>query len=199
MARAVISPSPLLGTILPSKFSQNNGLYSFPSRSKLFSNRVNSSFQDFAPSSIGNSVDFNGVLTKAESLLYTLADAAVSASPDAGAPVQKNGGWFGFISDAMEVVLKVIVFLQGNFSAPGLPSFDSPTAVLSAPVTETQTQQPASEQPSQQLQPPRPDPPRPQPSTTLSSASNDNEGFYSPPYVFPLLFTLKFELIELVI
>lgn len=51
----------------------------------------------------------NAVFTKAESLLYTLADAAVSASPDAaGAPVQKSGGWFGFISDAMEVVLKVM-------------------------------------------------------------------------------------------
>lgn len=105
----MISLSPLLGTIIASKFSQNNGLYSFPSRSKLFSTTVNSSFQDFAPiSSMGNSVDFNAVLTKAESLLYTLADAAISASPDAGAPVQKNGGWSGFISDAMEVVLKVL-------------------------------------------------------------------------------------------
>lgn len=68
------------------------------------------SFHEIPPiSSIDNSIDLSEVFTKAESLLYTLADAAVSASPDAGAPVvQKNGGWFGFISDAMEVVLKVL-------------------------------------------------------------------------------------------
>ncbi|CBI16158.3 unnamed protein product, partial [Vitis vinifera] len=49
-------------------------------------------------------------------LLYTLADAAVSADPAAAGPasgtadaaVQKNGGWFGFISEGMEVVLKVL-------------------------------------------------------------------------------------------
>lgn len=49
-------------------------------------------------------------------MLYTLADAAVSADPAAAGPasgtadaaVQKNGGWFGFISEAMEVVLKVL-------------------------------------------------------------------------------------------
>ncbi len=49
-------------------------------------------------------------------MLYTLADAAVSADPAAAgsvsgtadAAVQKNGGWFGFISEAMEVVLKVL-------------------------------------------------------------------------------------------
>lgn len=48
-----------------------------------------------------------------EGLLYTLADAAVAADPSstgaaATTSVQKNGGWFGFISDAMEVVLKVL-------------------------------------------------------------------------------------------
>lgn len=49
-------------------------------------------------------------------MLYTLADAAVSADPAAAGPasgtadaaVQKNGGWFGFISEGMEVVLKVL-------------------------------------------------------------------------------------------
>lgn len=49
-------------------------------------------------------------------MLYTLADAAVSADPAAAGPasgtadaaVQKNGGWFVFISEAMEVVLKVL-------------------------------------------------------------------------------------------
>nr|XP_019710501.1 inner membrane protein PPF-1, chloroplastic [Elaeis guineensis] len=42
-----------------------------------------------------------------------LADAAVAADPsstgaDATKTAQKNGVWFGFISDAMEVVLKVL-------------------------------------------------------------------------------------------
>lgn len=46
-------------------------------------------------------------------MVYALADAAVAADPSASgtatdaAAVQKSGGWFGFISDAMEVVLKV--------------------------------------------------------------------------------------------
>ena len=49
--------------------------------------------------------------------MYTLADAAVavdsaaSVSGDsATSTVQKSGGWFGFISDAMEVVLKVVSY-----------------------------------------------------------------------------------------
>lgn len=46
-----------------------------------------------------------------ESLLYTLADATAPAT-DASTVVQKNGGWFGFISDAMEVVLKVLFYFQ---------------------------------------------------------------------------------------
>ena len=57
-------------------------------------------------------------LERAEAALYTLADAAVVAADaaagggDAGqaaTEVQKNGGWFGFISEALEVVLKVMV------------------------------------------------------------------------------------------
>lgn len=43
--------------------------------------------------------------------MYTLADAAVATAPDSAGTdvaVQKSGGWFGFISDAMEVVLKVL-------------------------------------------------------------------------------------------
>lgn len=50
--------------------------------------------------------------------MYTLTDAAVvagdavsrgfdAAEVAAAAAPQKNGGWFGFISDAMEIVLKV--------------------------------------------------------------------------------------------
>jgi YidC/Oxa1 family membrane protein insertase len=57
-------------------------------------------------------------LERAEAALYTLADAAVAAADtaagagaDAGqaAAVQKNSGWFGFISEALEVVLKVMI------------------------------------------------------------------------------------------
>jgi YidC/Oxa1 family membrane protein insertase len=55
-------------------------------------------------------------LERAEAALYTLADAAVVAAAgggDAGeaaaAAAQKNGGWFGFISEALEVVLKVMI------------------------------------------------------------------------------------------
>ncbi|KAJ7947671.1 Inner membrane protein ALBINO3, chloroplastic [Quillaja saponaria] len=52
---------------------------------------------------------------RTEGLFYTLADATVAAdSASSGAAAstdvaaQKNGGWFGFISDSMEYVLKVL-------------------------------------------------------------------------------------------
>lgn len=49
------------------------------------------------------------MVTKAESLLYTLADAAVAVDAAAtDAAPQKSGGWFGFISDGMEFVLKIL-------------------------------------------------------------------------------------------
>lgn len=60
-------------------------------------------------------------LERAEAALYTLADAAVAAADaaagagaggdagEAAAAAQKNGGWFGFISEALEVVLKVMI------------------------------------------------------------------------------------------
>ncbi|CAD6232730.1 unnamed protein product [Miscanthus lutarioriparius] len=65
-------------------------------------------------------------LERAEAALYTLADAAVAAADaasggDAGqaaAAAQKNGGWFGFISEALEVVLKV---LKDGLSAVHVP------------------------------------------------------------------------------
>lgn len=65
------------------------------------------------PHGFDSLVDLHGIVSRVEGLLYTLADAAVAtdataAAPDASTAVQKNGGWFGFISDAMEVVLKVL-------------------------------------------------------------------------------------------
>jgi YidC/Oxa1 family membrane protein insertase len=60
-------------------------------------------------------------LESAEAAFYTLADAAVvaadaaagggagEAGEQAAAAVQKNGGWFGFIAEALEVVLKVMI------------------------------------------------------------------------------------------
>lgn len=64
--------------------------------------------------------DFHGIMARAEGLLYTLADAAVAVDPAAPADgaVQKSGGWFGFVSDAMEVVLKV---LKDGLSALHVP------------------------------------------------------------------------------
>lgn len=74
--------------------------------------RVRFSFNDLPPlNSTDFSVDLSALVAKTESLLYTLADAAVAADPAAAeatsGTVQKAGGWFGFIAEAMEVVLKV--------------------------------------------------------------------------------------------
>lgn len=67
------------------------------------------SFQEIPPL---ESIDLSSIVSRAEGILYTIADAAVAVDPAAGSDaggstVQKSGGWFGFISDAMEVVLKV--------------------------------------------------------------------------------------------
>jgi YidC/Oxa1 family membrane protein insertase len=69
-------------------------------------------------------------LEHAEAALYTLADAAdaaVGAGADAGqaVAVQKNSGWFGFISEALEVMLKVMIatltsFFLDELNAPEL-------------------------------------------------------------------------------
>lgn len=74
--------------------------------------KVKLSLNDIIPALGSVDVDVHAVGERIESLVYTLADAAVvAADPVAGtatdATAQKNGGWFGFISDAMELVLKV--------------------------------------------------------------------------------------------
>ncbi|MQL74733.1 hypothetical protein Taro_007120 [Colocasia esculenta] len=116
MARALVSlsPSPLAPPLL---FSPRNGRHQVrilplygPRRAAYTAVRL--SFQPEIPPQLGIDVDIQGVIARAEGILYTLADAAVAAEPVApGAPAaaaQKSGGWFGFISDAMEVVLKVL-------------------------------------------------------------------------------------------
>ncbi|XP_074295098.1 inner membrane protein PPF-1, chloroplastic-like [Silene latifolia] len=104
MAKTLISSSPFTG----SKFHDNK-LFCLSHRSKFVRTRVNFSFQQLPPIDHHSiDVELNAVFAKAESLIYTLADAAVSASPDNVAPAVKSGGWFGFISDAMEVVLKIM-------------------------------------------------------------------------------------------
>ncbi|KAK9755209.1 hypothetical protein RND81_01G009700 [Saponaria officinalis] len=118
MAKTLISSSPLTGTLPPSKIFHHK-LYSVSHRTKFVSTKVNFSLQqfDYDHSIHSIDVDVNAVFSRAESLFYTLADAAVSASPDAAA-APKSGGWFGFISDAMEVVLKV---LKDGLSALHVP------------------------------------------------------------------------------
>ena len=67
------------------------------------STRVRVSFHEIPPPhEIASLADLNGILDKAEGMLYALADADPAV-------VQKSGGWFAFIADAMEVVLKVIL------------------------------------------------------------------------------------------
>ncbi|XP_073291735.1 inner membrane protein ALBINO3, chloroplastic-like isoform X2 [Primulina huaijiensis] len=74
--------------------------------------RLRFSLHQFPPiHSLDNSIDLGAIAARAESFLYTIADAAVvpadgSIASDSAA-AQKNGGWFGFISEAMEAVLKV--------------------------------------------------------------------------------------------
>lgn len=63
-----------------------------------------------------NSIDLHEIVARAESFLYTIADAAVVAADGSAVSdsvaAQKTGGWFGFISEAMEAVLKVIIDLE---------------------------------------------------------------------------------------
>ncbi|XP_029127114.1 inner membrane protein PPF-1, chloroplastic [Cajanus cajan] len=121
MAKTLISSPSFIGTPLPSL-----PRHRFPHRTRLVATKVHVSLHQFPPiQSISHSIDFAGIVTRAEGLLYTLADAAVAADPAAStttattdAAVQKNGGWFGFISEGMEFVLKV---LKDTLSAVHVP------------------------------------------------------------------------------
>ncbi|KAI3423641.1 uncharacterized protein J3R85_010842 [Psidium guajava] len=128
MAKTLISSPQFLGTPLPS-LSRHGLLRAPPHPRRLATTtRVKFSFHEIPPvhSFDPSSLDFASALSRAESLLYTLADAAVAtdsatagaASSSADVAAQKNGGWFGFISDAMEFVLKV---LKDGLSAVHVP------------------------------------------------------------------------------
>ncbi|KAK3033949.1 hypothetical protein RJ639_034113 [Escallonia herrerae] len=123
MAKTLISSPSFLGAPLP-HLSRRRGLLStLPQQRRFVSTGVSFSFHGLPPLHSVDSIDFGSIASRAESLLYTLADAVVAADPAAGgaaadATVQKSGGWFGFISDAMEVVLKV---LKDGLSAVHVP------------------------------------------------------------------------------
>lgn len=112
MAKTLISSQSFIGTPLPSLPRHH-----LPHRTRLVATKVLVSLHEIPPiHSISRNIDFAGIVTRAEGLLYTLADAAVAADPAVAADtaasttdaaVQKSGGWFGFISEAMEFVLKV--------------------------------------------------------------------------------------------
>ncbi|KAM7496566.1 hypothetical protein LguiA_020980 [Lonicera macranthoides] len=113
MARTLISSPSFLGTPIPSL--SRHGFHHLPHR-RLITTKVKFTLNDLPPiHSFDSSFDLSAIVSRTESLLYTLADAATVAVDSAGAAsgsadstVQKSGGWFGFISDAMEVVLKVL-------------------------------------------------------------------------------------------
>ncbi|KAJ1381799.1 Membrane insertase YidC/ALB3/OXA1/COX18 [Sesbania bispinosa] len=116
MAKTLISSPSFIGTPLPSLPRQH-----FPHRTRLVTTKVHFSFHQIPPiQSLNHSLDFAGIAARAEGLLYTLADATVAtdSATSADAAVQKNGGWFGFISEGMEFVLKV---LKDGLSAVHVP------------------------------------------------------------------------------
>ncbi|CAN8285507.1 unnamed protein product [Cochlearia groenlandica] len=136
MARVLVSsPSSFFGSplIKPSLSSRHGGgnLQFLPYRSKKLVNTstttIRFSLNEIPPlHGLDSSLDIGAILNRAESLLYTIADAAVAGADSAGvastsadsSAVQKSGGWFGFISDGMELVLK---FLKDGLTAIHVP------------------------------------------------------------------------------
>ncbi|WCJ41210.1 Membrane protein insertase YidC [Euphorbia peplus] len=114
MAKTLISSPSFIHAPLPS-FSRH-GIHTLPYR-RFISTRVKFSLNEIPPITHldYSSIDFASVITRAEGFLYTLADAAVvavdpavDATGSTDVAVQKSGGWFGFISDGMEFVLKIL-------------------------------------------------------------------------------------------
>ncbi|KAL6195617.1 hypothetical protein ACLB2K_031235 [Fragaria x ananassa] len=127
MAKTLLSSTPFTGTSLPSLSRRVS--YTLPyhrAGNGLVATRIKFSLHDVPPiNPFDSGVDLSSLYTQAEGLLYTLADAAVAVDPsvsgagDAAVDVpQKSGGWFGFISDSMEFVLKI---LKDGLSAVHVP------------------------------------------------------------------------------
>ncbi|XP_004294570.1 PREDICTED: inner membrane protein PPF-1, chloroplastic-like [Fragaria vesca subsp. vesca] len=127
MAKTLLSSTPFIGTSLPSLSRRVS--YTLPyhrAGNGLVATRIKFSLHDVPPiNPFDSGVDLSALYTRAEGLLYTLADAAVAVDPsvsgagDAAVDVpQKSGGWFGFISDSMEFVLKI---LKDGLSAVHVP------------------------------------------------------------------------------
>uniref|UniRef100_A0A1D1XE12 Inner membrane protein PPF-1, chloroplastic n=1 Tax=Anthurium amnicola TaxID=1678845 RepID=A0A1D1XE12_9ARAE len=110
-ARLVSSPPTFLASPLSPLPRRGRHQSHPPCRSRRLDTRVRAGFQGIPLPHGLESVDIQGIVARAEGILYTLGDAAVVADPSAAAAsaaAEKNGGWFGFISQAMEVVLKVL-------------------------------------------------------------------------------------------
>jgi YidC/Oxa1 family membrane protein insertase len=120
MARTLLSSPPFIATSLPSL-----SRHTLTTNRRFISTRIKLSLHDNIPpihQHLDSSIDFNSIISRAEGFLYTLADAAVAvdsaASTTSTDTAQKSGGWFGFISDGMEFVLKV---LKDGLSAVHVP------------------------------------------------------------------------------
>ena len=120
MARTLLSSPPFIATSLPSL-----SRHTLTTNRRFISTRIKLSLHDNIPPihhHLDSSIDFNSIISRAEGFLYTLADAAVAvdsaASTTSTDTPQKSGGWFGFISDGMEFVLKV---LKDGLSAVHVP------------------------------------------------------------------------------
>ncbi|XP_041995650.1 inner membrane protein PPF-1, chloroplastic-like [Salvia splendens] len=102
MARILISSPSFFGTRFPSL--SRHGM--IPSTRRI-STGVSFSLHQLPPTD-----HFSAIVQRTETLLFTLAVAldggAGSSYSATAAAAQKSGGWFGFISDAMEVVLKIL-------------------------------------------------------------------------------------------
>ncbi|KAG5238191.1 inner membrane protein [Salix suchowensis] len=122
MARTLLSSPPFIAASLPSLCR-----HTLTTNRRFISTRIKASLHDSIPPihhHFFSSIGFTSIISRAEGFLYTLADAAVAVDSAASttstdpSAAQKSGGWFGFISDGMEFVLKV---LKDGLSAVHVP------------------------------------------------------------------------------
>eukprot|EP00252_Welwitschia_mirabilis_P000946 TRINITY_DN10932_c0_g1_i1.p1 TRINITY_DN10932_c0_g1~~TRINITY_DN10932_c0_g1_i1.p1 ORF type:complete len:323 (+),score=53.25 TRINITY_DN10932_c0_g1_i1:258-1226(+) len=117
---AITTSSPFLSLLQSnSKFSKNFHYFSaFRRKDQLFASTgrgriwaVKFSLEQLPEQvdGVSSHLDMQSLLSRAEGLMYTLADAAV-ASSDAvnSASPSRNNGWFGFLADGLEGFLKIL-------------------------------------------------------------------------------------------